>query len=239
MKSLRLSGKRAVKSRVRARTALGVSVALVFAATSAALAVSLGTGRIGPSLGTTGKGVEQKPQLIPETTGGDGRVDSLPPVQAGGTAYPEGLAVSPDGKTLAVALNAADSADVVNLATNEQNIVSVGHYPSGVAFDHAGRAYVSNEYDGTLSVIDTATHTVTATISGLGGALGDLAAHPEGLVADPVREQLYVAVTNRDLIAVINTATESISRLISVERSQGIGTEPVKLAVTPDGKTLF
>src|SRR5437588_1447316 len=347
MKSLRLSGKRAVKSRVRARWAASAAVLLALAAGGIALAESRQTGEIGPSLGitangrvlhpvgrlttvgnfptgsaltpdgrflwvadcghgsddvrvvdvasgtvvqtlplpgcyggiafapdglhayvsgnprgdsptegatqgdqgdvihvftvdpATGKGVEQKPLLIPETTGGDGRVDSLPPVQGVGTAYPEGLAVSPDGKTLAVALNAADSADVVNLATNEQNIVSVGHYPSGVAFDHAGRAYVSNEYDGTLSVIDTATHTVTATISGLGGALGDLAAHPEGLVADPVREQLYVAVTNRDLIAVINTATESVSRLISVKRSQGIGTEPVKLAVTPDGRTLF
>jgi YVTN family beta-propeller protein len=187
----------------------------------------------------TGKGVEQTPLVIPETAGGDGRVNSLPPIQGVGTAYPEGLAVSPDGKMLVVALNAADSADVVNLATNEQSIVAVGHYPSGVAFDHAGRAYVSNEYDGTLSVIDTATHNVTTTISGLGGALGDLAAHPEGMVADPVREQLYVAVTNRDLVAVVNTATESVSRLISVRRSQGIGTEPVKLAVTPDGKTLF
>ncbi|HWY90835.1 MAG TPA: beta-propeller fold lactonase family protein, partial [Solirubrobacteraceae bacterium] len=188
----------------------------------------------------TGKGSEQTPLVIPETTGGDGRVDSLPPVSGVGTAYPEGLAVSPDGTKLVVALNAADSADVVNLASkNEQTVVSVGHYPSGVAFDHAGRAYVSNEYDGTVSVINTSTHAVTATIKGLGGALGDEASHPDGMVADPVREQLYVAVTNRDLIAVIDTATETVSRLISVERTQGIGAEPVKLAVTPDGKTLL
>jgi YVTN family beta-propeller protein len=188
----------------------------------------------------SGKGAEQTPLVIPETTGGDGRVDSLPPVKGVGTAYPEGIAVSPDGTKLVVALNTADGADVVNLANNnEQNVVSIGHYPSGVAFDRQGRAYVSNELDGTLSVIDTATHSVTTTIKGLGGALGDEASHPEGMVLDPVREQLYVAVTNRDLVAVIDTATQTVSRLISVQRPQGIGVEPVKVAVTPDGKTLF
>jgi YVTN family beta-propeller protein len=188
---------------------------------------------------TTGTGVEQTPLQILETTGGSGRTNSLPPVSGVGTAYPEGLAISPDGTTLVVALNAADSADVVNLATNAQNIVSVGHYPNGVAFDRRGRAYVSNEYDGTVSVIDTSAHSVTTTISGLGGSLGDLASHPEGMATDPTREQLYVAVTNRDLVAVIDTSSESVTRLVSVGRAEGIGVGPVKLAVTPDGGTLF
>jgi YVTN family beta-propeller protein len=188
---------------------------------------------------TTGKGVEQNPLVIPETTGGSGRTNSLPPVSGVGTAFPEGLAISPDGKWLVVALNGADSADVVKLANNEQNTVAIGKYPNGVAFDRKGRAYVSNEYDGTVSVIDPASHSVTTTIGGLGGALGDLASHPEGMVADPVRDQLYVAVANRDLVAVIDTATESVVKTISVERPQGIGAAPVKLAVTPDGKTLF
>jgi YVTN family beta-propeller protein len=188
----------------------------------------------------TGTGVEQSPLQLPETTGGSGRVNSLPPVKEGvGSAYPEGLAISPDGKTLVIALNAADSAVIVDLATLAQSVVAVGKYPNGVAFDHKGRAYVSNEYDGTVSVIDTTTHSVTTTIGGLGGALGDLASHPEGMVADPVREQIYVAVANRDLIAVIDTTSESVVRLISLARPQGLGTGPVKLAVTPDGKTLF
>ncbi len=90
-----------------------------------------------------------------------------------------------------------------------------------MAFDPQGRAYVSNEYDGTLSVIDPATAKVTATIHGLGGALGDLASHPEGMVADPQRPALYVAVTNRDLVAVVDTATHAVTHLISVARPQG------------------
>jgi len=74
----------------------------------------------------TGTGVEQTPLQLPETTGGSGRVNSLPPVSGVGTAYPEGLAVSPDGKTLVVALNTADSAVVVNLETLAQSVVAVG-----------------------------------------------------------------------------------------------------------------
>jgi YVTN family beta-propeller protein len=188
---------------------------------------------------TTGQGTERAPLQLAETSGGSGRVNSLPPVSGVGSAYPEGLAVSPDGNTLVVALNAADSAVIVDLATLAQNVVSVGRYPNGVAFDRHGHAYVSNEYDGTVSVIDTGKHTVTATIGGLGGQLGDLGSHPEGMVADPVRDLVYVAVANRDLIAVIDTASQSVVNLISVARPQGLGAGPVKLAVTPDGRTLY
>jgi len=187
----------------------------------------------------TGTGAEQEPLVLPETEGGSGRVNSLPPVSGVGTANPEGLAVSPDGKTLVVALNAADRAVIVDLQTLEQTVVSVGTYPNGVIFDHQGRAYVSNEYDGTVSVIDTAARSVVATISGFGGVLGDLASHPEGMVLDPVRDRIYVAVTNRDLIATIDTESETVSNLVSVARAQGLGTGPVKLTITPDGQTLY
>jgi YVTN family beta-propeller protein len=188
---------------------------------------------------SSGQGTEQAPLQLAATSGGSGRVNSLPPVSGVGTAYPEGLAVSPDAKTLVVALNTADSAVIVDLGTLAQTVVPVGRYPNGVVFDHQGRAYVSNEYDGTVSVIDTATHSVTATVGGLGGPLGDLASHPEGMVADPVRERIYVAVANRDLIAVIDTKSETVVKLISVRRTQGIGTGPVKLAITPGGETLY
>ncbi len=187
----------------------------------------------------TGKGVELTPLSLPATTGGSARTDSLPPVSGVGTAQPEGLAVSPNGRYLVVALNAADDAVVVNLRTNAQTVVPIGRYPEGVAFDRQGRAYVSNEYDGTLSVIDPKTARVTATIQGLGGRLGDLGSHPEGMVADPQRPALYVAVTNRDLVAVVDTRTRRVTHLISVARSQGLGTAPTNLAISPDDATLY
>src|SRR5205807_7044441 len=80
---------------------------------------------------STGTGAELSPIVLPETTGGSGRTNSLPPASGAGTANPEGMAVSPDGKTLVVALNAADSAVVIDLANLEQTVVKVGTYPSG------------------------------------------------------------------------------------------------------------
>jgi YVTN family beta-propeller protein len=187
----------------------------------------------------TGKGMEQTPLQIPPSSGGSGRTNSLPPASGVGTACPEGIAVSPNGKYLVLALNCADRADVVRLANKSQTLVSVGEYPEGVAFDSRNRAYVSNEYSGTLSVIDPVTAKVTSTISGLGGKLGDLGSHPEGMVADPRRPAMYVAVTNRDLLAVVNTKTERVSHLISVGRSQGLGTSPTNLAISPSDSTLY
>jgi YVTN family beta-propeller protein len=187
----------------------------------------------------TGKGVEQNPLALPSTSGGSGRINSLPPASGVGSAGPEGLAVSPDGHYLVVALNAADDAVVVDLHTMTPTVVSAGEYPNGVVFDPQGRAYVSNEYSGTLSVIDPASAKVTKTISGLGGAAGDLASHPEGMAADPHRPAVYVAVTNRDLIAVVDTRSGAVTRLVSVARPQGVGTAPTNVAVSPDGGTLY
>ena len=187
---------------------------------------------------TSGQATEQSPIGVaaPHQTI-DGREKSVPPVSA---SWPEGLAVSPDGQTLVVALNQADQAAVVNLATGGASFVQVGQYPAQVAFDPQGRAYVSNEYSGTVSVIGLSggAH-VSATISGLGGAQGDQGAHPEGMVADPSRPALYVAVTNRDSVAVINTSSDTVSQQVSVARPQGTGAAPVSLAESPDGQTLY
>ena len=70
-------------------------------------------------------------------------MNSLPQVSGVGTAQPEGLAVSPDGRYLVVALNAADDAVVVDLRTLAQIVVPIGRYPNGVVFDPQGHAYVS------------------------------------------------------------------------------------------------
>jgi len=186
--------------------------------------------------GRTGRGVERDPIALPSTTGGSGRQNSLPPVSA---AFPEGLAVAPDGRSLVVALNQADSAAVIDLPSHRARAVRVGAYPDGVAFDSRGRAYVSNEQDGSLSVLDVRAAAVSATIRGLGGALGDQGAHPEGMALDHRTGALYVAVANRDLIAQIDTGAGRVSRLISVARGGVLGTEPVSLAVSPRGDTLY
>jgi len=186
-----------------------------------------------------GRGTEREPLVLPATSGGSGRVNSLPPVTSAGSAFPESLAVSPDQRKLVVSLNAADRAVVVDLSSGTETVVNTGRYPNGVAFDHQGRAYVSNELDGTLTVIDVGQAKAVATIAGLGGAGGDQNSHPEGMVIDPQADRLYVAVTNRDEIATVDTGAQRVIAQTSVGRTAGVGTAPVKLAVSPDARTLY
>jgi DNA-binding beta-propeller fold protein YncE len=186
----------------------------------------------------TGLATEQAPLVLPVTTGGSGRTNDLKP-NPNGPAWPVGLAVSPDGKKLVVALNMADRAVVFALPAGTGTVVTAGNYPFGAAIERTGRfAYVSNELDGTLTKIDLGDNSTT-TVSGLGGAIGDYNAHPQNLLADPRADRLYAVVTNRDAVAVIDTTDDSIVRLISLVRPEGFGAAPVALALAPDGGTLY
>ena len=196
----------------------------------------------------TGRAREQNPIVLPATSGGTAQGEAANPASfllqppgpgpSSGLGWPIGMAVTPDGRTLVVALNQADQVAIVNLATAATALVKVGRYPYGVAADST-TAWVSNEYDGTVSVIDLATRSVTLTVKGLGGPLGDQNAHPEGVLLDRAAGTVFVAVTNRDLIAAISTRTSTVSALIPVARAGGIGTAPVALAVSPDGGRIY
>ena len=184
----------------------------------------------------TGRGPEQAPIQLPATTGGTAQT-----AEGGRLGWPEGLSVTPDGSRLLVVLNQADKLAVVDLTdpSHPTRLVGVGRFPNGVAADGDSRiAYVSNELDGTVSVVDVVAGTVTAAI-GVGGQRGDLEAHPEGLVVDRRRHLVFVAVTNRDLVAVVDPARRAVAHFLSVGRREGIGTAPVDLAESPDGTTLY
>jgi YVTN family beta-propeller protein len=76
-----------------------------------------------------------------------------------------------------------------------------------------------------VSVIDTATNTVTATIPGVGGI---------GVAVASDGSKVYVANDNDPgTLAVIDTATNTVTATISV------GDAPVGVAVTPDGSKLY
>jgi YVTN family beta-propeller protein len=160
---------------------------------------------------------------------------------AGASGYPTGIAVSPDGKTLVVALYHASKAAIIDTASNtETSEIGVGNYPFAARFERSGQyAYVSNAQDGTLSKIDPASGKVVATISGLGGPSGDYNAQPQYLLADPKADVLYVAVTNHDGVAVLDTQTDTVTRFVSLLRPEGFGAAPVALALAPDEQTLY
>ena len=193
----------------------------------------------------TGRATEGKPLSLPATSGGTAQSEGGNPASfvyqppgpgpSSGLGWPIGLAVTPDGKTLIVALNQADQTAIVDLGTGRTQLVKVGRYPFAAATD-GNVAFVSNEYDGTVSVISLVTGSVISTIGGLGGPLGDQNSHPEGLLLDNAAKTLFVAVTNRDLIAAVSTENFAVEQLISVGRPGGIGTAPVALSLSPDGR---
>ncbi|MDE0855875.1 MAG: hypothetical protein OSA97_15785, partial [Nevskia sp.] len=160
---------------------------------------------------------------------------------AGASGFPTGIGVSPDGKTLVVALYHANKAAIIDTASGKESTeLAVGNYPFAARFERSGKfAYVGNAEDGTLSKIDVAAAKVVSTISGLGGPAGDYNAQPQSILADPKADLLYIAVTNHDGVAVLSTQSDSVTRFISLQRKEGFGAAPVALALAPDEATLY
>jgi YVTN family beta-propeller protein len=101
--------------------------------------------------------------------------------------------------------------------------IPVGTTPIGVAITPNGAfAYVTNNANNTVSVINTATNTVTATIP-VGTNPIDLAITPNGA---------YVYTTGV-YVAVINTATNTVTATIP------IGSQAWDIAITPNGAYAY
>ena len=181
-------------------------------------------------------GVPVPPGVPPSLQlGGPPLPQSFPPTETKPRSWPRDLAVSPDGSTLLAALNLADRAAIVDLKTKAIRYVTTGAYPYGAAITRDGsKGLVSNETDGTVSVIDLKSGEKLKDI-----AVGAHLSHPQGIAADPQADRAYVAVASEDKIAVIDTAKMEVERKLSVEREQGTGSEPTQVSVTADGCRLM
>ncbi len=175
------------------------------------------------------------PQGVVDVPGFEGPPENFPPTNTQRLAWPDRLAVSPDGRRLLVPLNLADHAAVVDTHSGAVTDVAVGHYPYGAAILRGGRTgLVSNEAAGTVSVIDLASARVTKTIR-----VGPDLSHPESIVLDPKRARAYVSVTNSDQVAILDTNKLAMVGSVSVDHGSGLGVSPVGLSMTPDGTRLY
>jgi YVTN family beta-propeller protein len=86
-------------------------------------------------------------------------------------------------------------------------------------------AYITNEGNKNVSVIDTATNTVTATVN-VGTGPGGVAVTPDGT-------KVYVANFYSNNVSVIDTATNTVTATID-----GFS-NPTGVAVTPDGRKVY
>jgi YVTN family beta-propeller protein len=133
------------------------------------------------------------------------------------------LAVSPDGQTLYASDAVSNYVYFIDLAAEQLDTVDLGKSVANIAVSPDGRRlYVANSLDGSVSVVDTTTRGILATI----GVVGT----PEGMAFSPDGQTLYVANYSDDSVAVISTATNRMTRSIPVAGS------PTAVAVGPDGR---
>jgi gliding motility-associated-like protein len=88
-----------------------------------------------------------------------------------------------------------------------------------------GYAYIANSQSNTVSVIDTATNEVVATINSGSG--------PVGVSASPNGKFVYVTNVGSNTVSVISTASNAVMTTISV------GTSPYGISVSPDGSRVY
>ena len=72
----------------------------------------------------------------------------------------------------------------------------------------AQNAYITNEFDNTVSVINTETRSVVATIN--------VGVNPIGVAVSPDNSKVYVSNYNDNTISVILTATNTVEATIPV-----------------------
>jgi DNA-binding beta-propeller fold protein YncE len=164
------------------------------------------------------------------------QVQNFPPTNIGEKrAWPDRLAVSPDGKRLLVPLNLADFAAVVDVESKRVRYIATGNYPYGAAILRDGKTgLVTNEGPGSVSVINLDT---AKKIRDIG--VGPNRSHPESITLDPIADRAYIPIANSDQVVVLDTKELHVERVLSVERKEGLGASPIDTAVSADGSKLF
>jgi DNA-binding beta-propeller fold protein YncE len=175
--------------------------------------------------------------------------DNLPPQTPDKLqSYPEGLALSPDGKTLVAALNLSDRVAIIDTATKAVRQVAIRQdtapgnraMPFGVAV--AGRtAFVTNEGDGSLATVGLDDGEVNRFYPERSDdRLNAKKTHPQAVVASHDGRRVYVALTAADRVLELDAGDPAhVLREFDVGRAEGLGTQPVSLALSGDDRFLF
>ena len=161
---------------------------------------------------------------------------AAPPDSNGGRVYPAGLAMSPDGSRLYVAGNLADSLLAVDPRSHRVvQRFATGRYPYDVTVDRDGKVYVS-AWGGEWIA--------TFVPRGSGLAAGPripVGRHPSAMALDADGRHLYVACAASDLVAVVDTHSDSVLTTLddAAPESPREGSTPDGLCLSPDGRRLY
>ncbi|MFE9439838.1 beta-N-acetylglucosaminidase domain-containing protein [Streptomyces sp. NPDC006602] len=159
----------------------------------------------------------EEPGVHSLVVSGDGILDRAIPVQVTDSTGPL--------KALTANFSGA-SVSSIDLSTGRSTAVAVGNNPGEVVVSADGRtAYAANQGSNTVSVIDVAGDSVTATV-----AVGRV---PAGLALTPDGGTLWVANYTDGTVQPVDTTTLTAGTPVPV------GSGPENMAVTPDGRTLY
>jgi YVTN family beta-propeller protein len=150
--------------------------------------------------------------------------------------YPAGIALTPDGSRLLVADRLADAVTSIDLRSGQQQTVGIGHAPYGVAISpDGGRAWVTEQGANTVTVLDISAGRLAP------AARVPVGTHPNQATLDRAGRKLYVANGDSDEISVIDTATSTVDRTLSLAPYPGaqVGSNPVAVTLSGDEKTLY
>jgi DNA-binding beta-propeller fold protein YncE len=151
-----------------------------------------------------------------------------------GSRYPAGLAVSKNGRYLYVAENVGDALAVVDLTTSGIERLPTDHYPYAVEAAADGQVYVSAWGGDTISIFHTRPNGTLFEQTRM--RVGN---HPSAMVANRSGLRLFVALAGSDRIAVIDTRSHKIVRILN-DRAPGgpsEGSTPNALAI--EGSRLY
>ena len=110
-------------------------------------------------------------------------------------------------------------------------VVEIGYLPAHAQASPAPAvctnvlAYVTNNNSNNVSVIDTATNTVVATVA--------VGTQPFGVAVNPAGTRAYVTNNNSNNVSVIDTATNTVIATVAV------GNNPNGVAVNPAGTRVY
>jgi YVTN family beta-propeller protein len=136
-----------------------------------------------------------------------------------------GLAVTPDGNFAYVSVAGDSKVAVIDARLNEiVTEIPLAGRPSGIAITPDGHfAFVVNTAD--VSVIDTQTNAILATIPAAAG-------HGPGVVITPDGQRAYVTDLFSGIVSVIDTQTRKVVATLGADTPNGA-------AVTPDGAFVY
>ncbi|HEU5478860.1 MAG TPA: hypothetical protein VFU90_03465, partial [Candidatus Tumulicola sp.] len=164
-----------------------------------------------------------------------------------------GLAVTADGRRIAVANMYNDSLSVVDVPTRHA-IANIdlrpgksggahgapgGNYPYWVAIRGNDTAYVSSVRDREIVVVDLGTMRVARRI--------ELPGNPNKMLLDRAERRLFVAMDNADAVAIIDTNRNEVTATVGTVAPDGVlehakgygGAAPNSLALSADESTLY